>query len=171
MSTQTTEIALTEAQRRALAEHLKQKRASEILVTAVIVFLIVMVIGTGVRRSAPPILALLLVVVAVALVFVAALAAYRKFRFDARATQVVKRTAGDLTIETIYNDEGPDVRFIEVDGRKVVVDKDVPDMRVGTIEYTPHRGHLVAIWDRDGILGWAAPGYEPFSPDRMRISA
>lgn len=154
-----------------MAEHLREKRAFEIVLTGLVVFALLIAIGSGMRPPGPaPLLALLLVVVAVGLVAAAAIGSYRKFRFDARTAQVIRRTTGDLLIETIYNDEGPDLRFVEVDGRRIVIDKDIPDLRVGTIEYTASRGHLVAIWDRDGILGWSAPGYEPFSPDRMRVT-
>jgi len=168
------EIPLTETQRRALAEHLKERRRREIFLTAAIVFGLLVALGAQTRPSAPaPLIALLFVVVAAAIVTAAAIASYRKFQFDVRKPQIVKRTSGDLTIEVIYNDEGPDVRFIDVDGRRLIVVKDVPYLRVGTIEYTPRRGHLVAIWDRDGILAWCAPGYEPaiLSIDSMRVTA
>jgi hypothetical protein len=168
----TVEIPLTETQRRALADHLKERRGREILLTAAIVFALLLGLGAQTRPTAPaPLIALLLVVVAAAIVTAAAIGSYRKFHFDARMAQIVKRTSGDLTIEVVYNDEGPDLRFIEVDGRRFVVDKTVPEMRVGTIEYTPRRGHLVAIWDRDGILAWCAPGYEPSPAGSMRVTA
>ena len=169
--TATVEIALTETQRRALAEHLKDRRSYEVLMTAIVVFALLLGAAAQVRPGPAPLLVLLLVVVAVGLVTAAAIASYRKFYFDPRRAQIVKRTAGDLAIETIYNDEGPDFRFIEVDGRKVEVDKSIPYLRVGTIEYTAKRGHLVAIWDRDGILAWCAPGYEPSPADSMRVTA
>jgi hypothetical protein len=170
--TTTVEIPLTDTQRRALADHLKERRGREILITALIVFGLLLALGGQTRPTAPaPLIALLFVVVAAAIVTAAAIASYRKFQFDPRTAQIVKRTSGDLTIEVIYNDEGPDLRFIEVDGRRVVVDKSVPPFHVGTIEYTPKSGHLVAIWDRDGVLAWCAPGYEPSPADRMRITA
>jgi hypothetical protein len=171
IKTGTVEIALTEAQRRALAGHLEERRGREILLTAVVVFALLIGAGGQVRPGPAPLFVLALVLGAVGLVTLAAIASYRKFHFDARTPQIVKRTAGDLAIETIYNDEGPDFRFIEVDGRKVQVDKNIPAMRVGTIEYTAKRWHLVAIWDRDGILAWCAPGYEPSAADSMRVTA
>jgi hypothetical protein len=170
--TTTVEIPLTDAQRRALAEHLKERRDREILWGALVVFALLLVLGAQMRPSAPaPLIALLFVVVAAAIVTVAAIASYRKFKFDPRTAQIVKRTSGDLTIEVILNDEGPDALFIEVDGRRLTVDKSVPPVHVGTIEYTAKRGHLFAIWDRDGVLAWCAPGYEPSPADRMRITA
>jgi len=170
--TATVEVPLTDTQRRALADHLKERRGREILLTAVIVFALLFALGAQTRPTAPaPTVVLLFVVVAAAIVAVAAIGSYRKFQFNPRTAQIVKRTSGDLAIEVIYNDEGPDVRFIEVDGRRLVVDNSVPDMRVGTIDYTPKRGHLVAIWDREGILAWCAPSYEPSPADSMRVTA
>ena len=169
----TVEIAMTAAQRRALTAHLADKRNFYIVWTVALVAAVLASFASdagahptdGLRASLPWILggAAVIVLVVVALIV--------RWYAGARGERVVNRTTGELAIERQHNDEGADLRFVDVGDLNVVLDPGVPEMRVGTIEYTAKKGVLLAIWDRDGFLAWCAPGYEPSPADRMRVTA
>jgi hypothetical protein len=83
------------------------------------------------------------------------------------------RVTGSLVVETRKESE-KERRFIRVDGREIVLDRDVHVGReVGGIEYTEKRGYPLAIWDRDGDLVWHRPEYEPAAhiADTMVLTA
>jgi hypothetical protein len=71
------------------------------------------------------------------------------------------RVTGSLSVDT-RKDADREKRFVRVDGREIVLDRDVHVGReLGGIEYTEKRGYPLAIWDRDGDLVWHRPEYEP----------
>jgi hypothetical protein len=77
-----------------------------------------------------------------------------------RETTLV-RVTGSLIVET-RKDSETDKRFVRIDGRELVLDREVHVGReLGGIEYTERRGYPLAIWDRDGDLVWHRPEYEP----------
>jgi hypothetical protein len=170
----TVEIVMTPSQRRALTAYATNRRNFYIVWTVALVVAVLASLASGagsqptdgVRASIAWILggAAVIVLIIVALI--------TRWFASVRAENAVNRTTGALDIEWRHNDEGADVRFIDVGDLNVVLDKDVPEMRVGTIEYTAKKGVLLAIWDRDGVLAWCCPDYEPTtsSIDSMRVT-
>ena len=89
-----------------------------------------------------------------------------------RETTLV-RVTGSLIVET-RKDSETDKRFVRIDGRELVLDREVHVGReLGGIEYTERRGYPLAIWDRDGDLVWHRPEYEPapLAATRMVLTA
>jgi len=163
-STATVEITLTEAQRRALAPYYGSRRDRDIGWVVLVVVWVGLTFGRDVSSDPSPALrtALPWILAAVVLISMSAMALIVRSYRSARQERIVNRTTGDMSLKTRYNDDGPDIRFIEAEDREIVVDSSVPDIfHVGAIEYTAKRGYPLAIWDTDGVLGWCAEGYEP----------
>jgi hypothetical protein len=170
----TVEIVMTPAQRRALIAHVTDRRNFWIVWTVALVAAVVAAFASkagsqptdAVRASIPWILggAAVIVFVIVALIL--------RWYASARGEHTVNRRTAELDIERQHNDEGADVRFVDVGDLNVVLDPGVPEMRVGAIEYTARKGVLLAIWDRDGVLAWCCPGYEPttLAIDSMKVT-